>query len=89
MKTYLVSVDSSICRDSQVKIFTSEEMTEDYGKMYCDFYNDDNFRDLQNDIIIEDSIVANSKEKAIKIVSDFQNIPEFFLTAYQIIEEDD
>lgn len=70
-------------------MFNEEEMNEDYEKMDYDFLYDDNFRDFQTDIVISDSISANSKEEAIKMVSDFQNIPEFFLIAYQIIEEDD
>lgn len=70
-------------------MFNEEEMNEDYEKMDDDFLYDDNFRDFQTDIVISDSISANSKEEAIKMVSGFQNIPEFFLIAYQIIEEDD
>ena len=70
-------------------MFNEEDMNADYENEDFEFLFDDNFRDFQSDMIIGDSIMANSKEEAIKIVSDFQNIPEFFLIAYQIIEEDD
>lgn len=89
MKKYIVSANSLICRDCQIKMFNEEDMNADYENEDFEFLFDDNFRDFQSDIIIGDSIMANSKEEAIKIVSDFQNIPEFFLIAYQIIEEDD
>lgn len=88
MKKYIVSASSSICRDCQVKIFNKEEMDADYGDDNYDFSFEDNFRDLQSDMIIGNPIMANSKEEAVKIVGNFHSIPDFFLTAYQIIEED-